>query len=285
MKFCHTFWSKPLLENKFYNITDTLKYLLYHYACSVEYVKQSGYNIVLYTDTYGKELFGFLPYDDIIILDEPEVQNKHFAAQFKFEALKRMNLDDVLIDGDIIIRNPVTYEKILNYNEDVIYSFYEPTEMILCSEDKKYMTKSLLDDLSEFSFSGIFNLPDYNAIAYPNTSFLKFNNQELKDKYISQYYYHLNMIKDKEFEHWPDIILEQFFLKCLIDANNYTYRQIIPDYPSEESESYAVNIQFAHIGAEKFETLDLVKHWLKACNYNMYNIVTEKTEKLIEQYK
>ena len=217
MKFCHTFWSKPLLDNRFAHISETLSFLLYHYACSLAYVKACGHQIVLYTDEFGKHLFDFLPYDDIVVLDNPKIQNNGFVAQFKFEALKRMDLCDVLIDGDLIIQNKNTYNTILNYKDDVIYSFYEPNYCIVNEERKVFLFSGLLDQLKGIRFKNDFVSPDINSLEYPNTSFLRFNNQEIKDKYIEQYYYNMNITKDMPFFYWPDIIFEQYFLQCLIN--------------------------------------------------------------------
>ncbi len=280
MKFCHTFWSKPLLENKFYYITDTLQYLLYHYACSLAYVKACGQKIVLYTDEFGKHLFDFLPYDEIIILDEPKIQNISFAAQYKFEALKRMDLCDVLIDGDIIIRNKKAYDVILDYKDDAIYTFYEPNSFTMHNE----RMFTLLDQLKGIKFKNDFVAPDLNSVAYPNTSFLKFNNQDFKDKYIEQYFHNIDIIKNISFFYWPDIILEQYFLQTLANKEGYSLRPIFPNYPSEQTEKMAIEMGFAHIGHLKFETLDAVKSWLMNCNPYLYNTTKKRTEELIKKY-
>ena len=75
MKFIHTFWSKPLLLKRFRESDKEV--ILYNYACSVASVKHFGHNIEWYTEEYGKELLGYLPYDNIHIIDN--VKNDNIA--------------------------------------------------------------------------------------------------------------------------------------------------------------------------------------------------------------
>ena len=103
MRFVHTFWSKPLYNNKFNTFNNSLKCILSNYGYSVACVKSFGEKIILYTDEKGAELLSFIPYDEVIIINGLEGESIHCAAQLKFEALKLYQDGDVLIDGDLFI--------------------------------------------------------------------------------------------------------------------------------------------------------------------------------------
>lgn len=86
MRYAHAFWSEPLLHKKFMDYDDSVKINLVNYATSVALIHKNGYEIDLYTDDIGKELFDQIPYDNVYVINN-RISNYHFAASFKFEAL------------------------------------------------------------------------------------------------------------------------------------------------------------------------------------------------------
>jgi hypothetical protein len=94
----------------------------------------------------------------------------------------------------------------------------------------------------------------------------------------------MNITKDMPFFYWPDIIFEQYFLQCLINKEGCSSRPIVPNYPTNQAQKYAMDIGFEHIGSLKFETLEEVKYLLKICNPNLYNITKKRTEELVRKY-
>ena len=84
---------------------------------------------------------------------------------------------------------------------------------------------------------------------------MKFNNQELKDEYISQYKDYVDIIKDTDFEEtWPDIILEQRHLTQLCRNEHFSINVIIKDFPSDKANKNAIDIGFIHLGSAKQAT-------------------------------
>ena len=68
--------------------------------------------------------------------------NVHLAAQIKFEALKRMELDECLIDGDLFIYKPEGFAAVNRCDVDFIYSFFENNKFIIYSDERaKYYDK------------------------------------------------------------------------------------------------------------------------------------------------
>jgi hypothetical protein len=283
MNFVHTFWSKPFLSNRFNKYQELLPIILTDYAYSCSCVKSHGHSIRLFTDKFGADFLGFIPYDEIVVLDNLENESIDFAAQIKFDALKQMKLDEILIDGDLFIRSPQVFEMIDSINYDVLYSFYEPVEYTLMNFSKEkieYYNRILtvVNNLrTEFiqTYSKEFSI---NDCYWPNTSLLKFSNQELKDKYIEQYEYHKNLLSNCDFGHsWPDIWIEQKHLELLV-SSKYKGRPLIYCYPSKGADLYASTVGFTHLGAGKVKYQEPVLKNLFELDKKLYDLLLNQIE-------
>ena len=285
MTFVHSFWSKPLLEGKFNKFDTQLPVILSDYAYSAACIKHFGHKIKLYTDDFGKELLSFIGYDEIIVIDGIDEKSIHFAAQIKFEALKRMGLDEYLIDGDMFLRRQPIYDILESIHTDFLYSFYEPYNYIF-GYDLEHSTKLYRSELEimkkyEDKFIAPYTLEeDLNKYEWPNTSLMKFGNQHLKEEYIRQYEYYKNLLENEDFTSWPDVIIEQFHMGKLLNTG-YKSRPVVYDFPSNESNNYAYVIGFCHLGSQKVALLEKTFEWLKELDEKLYN----KTMKTIDKFK
>lgn len=253
INFAHAFWYKPLLNKKFNDDFElSLKTTMLNYAFSTSLIHKFGYKITLYADKDGADLLSFIDYDNVIVLDVPENNSIHFAAMIKFMALKKMTLNDVLIDGDIFLRKQEIYDIIEYKKDDVVYSVFEENSGILRKQEYvEYYTK-LMNILENQNFDKPYHNFKLEDICFPNTSVLKFNNQTAKDEYIKQYEKHFNYLNNIDFGNvWPDIIIEQYFLKLCCDYNNYTHSPLLEDFVNNEDK--AKKIGFSHLGPLKYE--------------------------------
>lgn len=285
MKFIHTFWSKPLIETKFadYNNWLTMTLITYSYSCYC--IKKLGQKIELYADELGAEILSFLPYDNIHIIENLENESVHFAAQIKFHALKNCDLWDILIDGDTFIYKDrmIKYiEELLQAKNDVIFSFIEPSEYTLNSMGNvtKYKQMSELINQHKIIFNKPFIWPTKKEeYSWFNSSFMCLNNQELKDKYLEQYFKHKDMLKHIDFENtWPDVIIEQRFLTLL--CKDYKTAPIIKDfYFDTKANEKALDIGFTHLGSAKFLALKQIAEKLLKENTILYKLVIQQIEK------
>ena len=275
MKFIHTFWSKPLFNNKFDKFNNALTNILTNYACSASFIHKYGEKIVLYADKQGARLLSCIPYDEVYIIDGLDDESIHFAAQIKFEALKRCDLGDVIIDGDLFLRTKEAIEYVKNTTEDVVYSFCEPYKYVLRNEYVLDIMDKLLHDLSCIKYKKPYKLPtSIREFTYANTSLMKFNNKDILDKYIKQYYYHKDKLKDYEFTSWPDLIIEQRFLTILIESSGCTHKPIIDNYYiSPEANQRALDLGFTHLGTNKTPHLKWVVEMLEENDKQLYTKV------------
>lgn len=287
MTFVHTFYSDPVYKNKFNDFETSLNNILWDYSVSLLFVKQFGYKIKLFTDKRGKELLSFLPYDEIIVLDNV-VTSTHFAAAFKFYAMQQCDLNDVIIDGDIILDTQKVYDIVENSKADLLCSFVEPNSFILkdfCPNPYYETNNAYYEDLiKRINVSGVrYTFPELSKLKWPNTSLIKFNNQKMKDEWVDQYLYHLNLLKDKNFEHtWPDIIVEQYFLEKIIEQGNYSFDTIIKNYPNLTNEERYLG--FTHLGSSKPICLQLMKDVLMREDILLYNKVIKKFNEEMTKY-
>ncbi len=290
MTFVHSFWSKPLLNNKFNDIQTILPVVLTDYAVSASFIHKYGHSIKLYADKIGIELLKFIPYDEIIEVNTLDDESIHFAAQIKFEALKKMSLDEILIDGDLFMRLPEAFDRLneLGKNNDFVYSMFEPNNFILSSNQQINKYQSMSDIMKRYSAEFI---PPYRldrtlyAYQWPNTSLMLFNNQQLKDEYIRQYEYYKKLLSNEDFGVcWPDIIIEQRHMHKLLNTG-YTSAPMIDDFPSYESNKYALKIGFTHLGYAKIYFNETASEWLKTLNYKLYTYIKEfDIKKLLYRY-
>lgn len=282
MRFVHTFWSKPLYNNKFNTFNNSLNTLLSNYGYSAGCVHALGERIILYADEKGAELLSFIPYDEVIIIKDLENESVHCAAQLKFEALKQYQDGDVIIDGDLFIQNSKSLDIIRNYDGDVLYSFFEPFEYLLYNLNIQIFS-GIFYALQRIKLMDGYKLPIFfKDMGWPNTSLMKFNNKDALRDYIEQYTYHKNAIKNINFGNgWPDVIIEQYFLRVLCDMKGYKYEPVITDYPKKEANDYALEIGYTHLGSKKLNHIDVFNEKFKKLNPEQYYAYLEQYNKYV----
>lgn len=284
MVFAHSFWSKPLLAKKFDTFENSLQIILFSYTMSAEMVRAFGHDIILYTDEYGKDLLSVAPYTDIVVLDIPDTESEHFAAQIKFEALKRMELGQILIDGDLFLWKYGIYDIIEKSNADVLCSIYEDNDYILKGGIYAEKFGTMLEKMSEATYEEPFILPKLEELGWPNTSLMKFNSQELKDKYIQQYEHHKGMLTGIDFgKAWPDVIIEQQFLQQLCDGEGYDIKPALEDF--ENNEDKAVELGFTHLGSMKNQKIGLAVNWIRENDPQRFMAILQKIQETINNQK
>jgi hypothetical protein len=282
MKFIHTFWSKPLLNNKFNKIETLLPVLLTQYAYSAECVHRLGEKIVLFADEKGAALLSHVPYDDVILVPELENESEHFAAQLKFYALRHSDLDDIIIDGDLFLLRKEVLEIIKNSTADVLCSFIEPPQFTAKNWALTDRYSRMIKQMDAVKYSAPYELPrSVHELAWANTSLLRVSDPELREEYIRQYFHHKELLQNINFEFWPDIIIEQRFLTLLVHAHKKTLMPIVsgfmidPDY-----NNYAIKIGFAHLGEGKVLAHPKFSKDLEVANPELY----ARTIKQINKY-
>lgn len=284
MRFVHTFWSKPFLKGYFNKYQTLLPVILTDYAYSVGCVKEFGHSIKLFTDKFGAELLGYIPYDEVVIFDDLENENVNFAAQIKFKALEKMELDEILVDGDLFLQNEWCFNHIGSLCSDVVYSFDEPESYTLQEETAKPKYDAMLAMLIAHNdeFDNTYRISNYDTKYYwHNTSLLKFNSEALKKEYVRQYWKNKSILENEELPIWPDIWIEQKNLTFLTERESFTCCPVVYGYPNAVCNDYCVLIGFAHLGSAKASFTDLLLTRLKTLSPVLYKL----TQNQIEKYK
>lgn len=287
MKFIHTFWSKPLFNNKFNKFETLIKCTLLDYAYSAHCVKKFGEKIILFTDKKGADILSPIQYDEVHIINDIDKESIHFAAQIKFIALKNSDLGDVLIDGDLFLSKKDSIDILKNKlkENDVVYSFFEPHEYTVKGNMDEYYI-NLINKLNVIKYQKPYKLPrKFEELNWMNTSLMGFTNQTLKDEYINQYNHHKSLLNNIDFDQvWPDIIIEQYFLTLL--CKNYKSSPIIENFFYDIGcNQYALNIGFTHLGIFKPNYNDYCNNILKKENPKLCNELWFMINKQINEYK
>ena len=259
---------RPTLDDRYgYKSPRQITTHLFCYALSVSYIKKLGHSISLYADSKAIELLHDLPYDKVTELNIPETANSKFWAQSKFYTLPLMQLGETLIDGDIFIKSQEIIDRI-SPDYDVNIQSLETGTMLTTDAYKRCR-----EFMADIDFGPIFK-PD-EMIPICNSGILQINNQEVKDRYIEEYFKaidvmdRLGMLKDMPNNINPDIILEQLLLNQLCIYYGYSLNTV---FDTSEGPYLKINKdKYMHlISDKKYIMLPLVKKWLQELNPGLY---------------
>ena len=270
MHFVHSIWCKPLIANR-RNIefrTSLLTTILCN-ATSVAWINHLGGKINLYTDEIGKAFLSFLPYDNIYDLNVPIHIPTCSWACGKFLALEKMPLGDVHIDGDVFLKSNKLIEMCQDNSYDLVIQSIE-NDMYTLKKYYSNIRQLLIKNDVKTKYCSLNEMPSYNC------GTVGFFNEELKQKYLVEYFTTLNNIinnkkllnaLNKDLEAIPDLILEQQFLYEL--AKEYNVNNLLGD--ANTMYDNAIKLNYQHIlGGFKENQLPQIIHELKYVDENIY---------------
>jgi hypothetical protein len=273
LRLCHSFWSAPCSDG------DKLRANVWLYALSVAYAKKTGAKIVLHTDEKGKELLGFLPYDELHTTLQGITVNPRFWAAGKIFAQAAEPLGSIHIDGDVFIKRKNTIDLRRFQASDLIIQNIENFEYPYIVHNIPYVKQALVRDAE---MSKRLRL-DENLSSY-NCGVVGFNSQELKDQYISGYKRLYNiLVSNKKVlrtielnrELIPDLVIEQYWLTALAESRNAKVYALIADNYQRD----AIRIHYTHLlGKTKYngDVQKRIREMLKALNENIYKKIINK---------
>ena len=298
MKFIHTFWTKPALNNRWNedSVSQVIKNIWY-YSLSVAYIKRLDLPIELHTDDFGKHCLDHLSYDNIhLTLNTiPEYIKPYQWAYGKFLALKNCDLDTIHIDGDVFIK----HDKCINRIQDFIDKKYDA--IFQCKEHNR--TSPGVLPVYKNTSTELFNLTypiwgkKNGKFAY-NTGIILFNNQEYKDEFLKEYFrcHHdcatipefiskYNDFKQNGGNYIPDLVLEQQFMYDLAKYKNYKIGELI-DYLNLKDTANEIGYQHV-LGKEKYDIKNIKRcvETIKNINYHVYQLTNEKCKQIRNELK
>lgn len=273
MNIIQSFWTKPTVENR-WGVANQLETNVWLCAASCLLAQKNGAKVTMYTDKEGFEYLKYIPYDDIkVILDEP-LQNvpRFFWAAGKFVALKDAPIGSVHIDNDVLLFEEKTV-RALNFVEyDVIV---QQEECVKSTETIKFYQPHRMGVKFLGHPKGL--NPDHPH-AY-NVGVIGFNNEELRDAYIDNYYQELEYISRPENGLKVgilsankmlslDLIFEQTFLHQLTSENGFHVKCLLnKDSIADDVE----RLNYRHLlGGVKYQMLPQIKELVKELDNNIY---------------
>lgn len=285
MRFCHSFWTKPALDER-WRVSDQLSKDIWVFALSAHYVKKHGHALVMHTDKLGEQVFGVLPYDELYrTLDDfpgPHV----FWAAGKIHAHNYEPLGTIHIDGDVFIKHPSIYELIEAPGCDLIVQSYDWCRALPLTV--KMLRPYLIRDLR-----WLFSVTDVTSLnqAY-NCGVVCFRDAGLRQDYVETYAASVRYLsRSKElverlytntFKKMPaDLVLEQKMLCSMAERGNYNVRRIIEcnGHWIEEADKY--EDRYEHLlFMKKYGVLPDIKNKLHDENPELYGRVDTHLEKL-----
>lgn len=250
------------------NCSDKMfKIHMIYFILSCIYAKENGFNIRLHADKRTSNLLQIAPYDEIIT-DIPDVSpNKpRIYAWSKFYAMKNEDLGNIHIDGDVFLKDKKLID-LLDFSDYdcIVQNIEEP------KNNWGFLWKESTECFKNCKYPYFANR---ECKSMYNCGIIGINNQELKDIYFDTYenmcqQYNINGIDCNSV---PDIIIEQQFLKDLIDFKNYNVKTIL-DF---DNLSMADSIGYQHvIGCSKEPNLNTVIKLIKKHNTTVFNDVNK----------
>lgn len=263
MRIFQSLWTKPAINKS----PEKLRDMLYIYALSLIYGLENHYTMVLYTDSLGMEIMKNFPYNEKHLLNIPEDNScKCFKAQSKFYALQQEPLGSIHIDGDVFLKQPSIFMN-LN-NADVIVQNSETYQF----DNDVIFFKEGADWLYENGVTP--DLRTYNGTY--NCGTIGFFNQELKDQYLNNYFSALEKLKNKEFDFWLDLILEQQMLFEITKDKYKVFKLFTDDSTFDALLAQQNALGYTHlIGTQKQSKLCMqdVKRILRKKNRDLYTYI------------
>lgn len=249
-------------------------------ALSVAYLKRHNVPIALHTDTIGKLLFGFLPYDEIITsLDAiPYSIHPRFWAAGKVWAMEAEGVGSVHIDIDVFIKTPELAEKILTDTSDAIVQNYESGEWNSREAERMKPIAAQLAD------KGIAS----DSLYAFNTGTIGINNQQLLEEYSKRYKFIATLASRKLADNLsednsaiPDLVAEQAnFLQCCRQMG-MSVTELLPPFGSDYTHN--VDKGYQHVlGCKKYQMLPTCLAVLKAVNPDIYAATLDAIKGMID---
>lgn len=290
MRFVHSLSTIPILNRPEYKIPEFYRLVgqIVLSALSVVYIKKNKHVIVLHTDSIGKKMLDFLPYNEIYAtLDNiPEHVHPSFFAYGKMQAMENEPLNSIHIDNDVFLKEKIVYDLIRDCKYDLLVQHTE-----ICDEYDRFC-KFYKDNPDFIKTLGLD--PNFNK-SY-NTGILNFRNQELKDLFIYNYkqiveHYSKTCFKTltENSELIPDLYPEQVNIYQI--SRNYNVLPILDRYMFDYFEfgkligyehlitalkytktDYVLDI-LSEINPDIFlETMEHIKYYMNKMGYDSYSI-------------
>lgn len=286
MKIFHSFWAFPIGYDK-YSHNSILDVHLYVMALSVLYAKMNGLNITMHTDDFGLKFIEGMPYDDVKLSlnDIPKWMPKCLWASGKMFAQKNEPLGAVHTDYDVFIQTNeciMEIERLMKNSDAIVQS---NDSMIYCEPLMERMVNTLWETGIPIAHSGESYCPSFNC------GIVGFNNQRLKDEYISKYleYTYRYSTEDVYKEllttvKIPDLIFEQKLLYHF--SQKYKIEKLLKsDFFSSDINAEAIRLGYVHLlSVSKKNRIGEVIRSLKQKDIDLYNKVEKNIALLKKEY-
>ena len=280
MRFVHSLNTNPIFNNnnhiipQFYRLVGSIIYS----AMSVCWVQYHGHDIILHTDSKGKDLLDFIPYNEIHTTrdDIPKDIHPAFFAAGKMYAMSNEPLNSIHIDNDVFLKKPIVYDLIENSKYELLIQQTEDGEIY--DEFAGHIYKK---DPDFFNQQGL-DINDHRAY---NTGILNFRSQSLKDEFIEKYkkiVRHYSKICDNELSTSkkciPDLFAEQ--MNIYQTSKNYNVLGLLD---GTQIDDFAYDIGYQHVLTYvKFTKMDMVMDMLSKINPDMYNKTLERVQQIMK---
>lgn len=267
MRFFHTLWTKPATIYNRCGASNILTKSIWYYALSYLYVRKTFPNakIVLHTDNLGAELLSDIGYDSVYTELENFYSSPYMWASGKIASLNYERCGAIHIDCDVFLLDK-SLEDRFNTGADLI-----------CQSKENCLFRK------ELNLVRLFDDREFDEECY-NCGFLIINNEELKEKFVSEYfdsverlinYEHIDRLMEIDNSISFDLIYEQSLLKSLSKGYNVDTLFDRNDLDYFRENGY---IHLMTSGKYSEQTMQTIKEQVKLLDINLYS-------KLIELYE
>ena len=229
MRVYHSFWTVPMIEKRFsWDIPARAEQMLMMAALGCVSARTYGCHMVLHTDKLGKIIFDCIPYNEVYETCNDLHLPKIFWASAKLVALGHEPLGSVHLDIDAFIQSRNCVSIINNTQADLLIQNTEGGEKWY-KDQMHFVLRNTDRTGTPLEYSNFNNWDAYNC------GIVKFNNEQLKQKYLEWYWNFANQISEKGAnDDWyhctmciPDLILEQWMLREFAQQGKHSVQELV----------------------------------------------------------
>lgn len=274
MRIVHSYSSRPMFCTKRYGLgVEQISGNIWLNALSVAYAKRCGAEIVLHTDTMGRQLLGHLPYDAVYLTldDMPKRIHPRFWASGKFFAMQAEPTDSVHIDGDVFLKRRELIDEIEAHDfvaqnrEEALFMPHYQFEMTTFRKLRRVAPQAFAE-LDWF---------DFDHLSAANAGVIRYNDTEFKERYIGAYLtlteaVSMHLAEDLERNEvlTPDIVAEQLtFVQLANRLGKEPHYLLRHTCVSADAEAKG----YQHLMSQtKYQTIGKVAETLEIVNKDIY---------------
>ncbi|WP_025742948.1 glycosyltransferase family 2 protein [Aquimarina pacifica] len=260
-KLVYCFWPKAIKQQwekteKKRSFEDTLQQSMLNLSLSALNAKKNNFKIEIITDLACTQHFEKLNVGDVFSDLELVNSGEHLWIEAKMLALAKQNEPFVYIDWNIHLKEGEITNIIKNYTEDVLVAseynivrdgFIDPN-----SHKVQFPFLKVFSWIVDMTGINIDEFVQNNEYAF-DCRILGFNNLELRDTYVNNFYQCLTATRASNWYVDSSLIIEEYLLFCITKSTKSNVRKLFGELETKMIQVGSMDHQVSTISGEEIQ--------------------------------